>query len=106
MARMGDLPKCPLPMAETNARRRLFRALFSSFAAHDAVPPRTDALHQLVIAVDHVDRLAQAGGGCLHANGTRPDPLLRGHPEAIVPPHAGTPAAFLPLPVLPLHHPP
>src|SRR6266540_1868801 len=74
--------------------------LLGCFAADDAVPPGAHTGRELVVALDHVDRLAQPGRGGADAQLARLDAFLRGHPHAVVAPHAGTPGDFLGLPIV------
>ncbi len=83
---------------------KLPRPLLRRLTACDGVPPGAHAGHLVVVAVDHVDRLAQPGGGGLDANGACLDALLRRHPHAVVPPHAGTPGDLLAVPVVHVDH--
>src|SRR5262249_27824950 len=77
---------------ETTSLRRL--------AARDRIPPRAHARHEPVIALDHVDRLAQAARCAGDANVAGLDALFRGEPHALVPPHARAPGDFFRLPIV------
>src|SRR6476619_3490231 len=74
------------------------------FAAQHAVPPRADPGRELVVALEHVHRLAQTGGGGADTHLARLDPLLRRHPHAVVAPHAGAPGDLLRLPIVDVDH--
>src|SRR5262249_13382762 len=81
-------------------RPRLLRRL----AGASPIPPRADARHTLVIALDHVDRLAQAGLRGGDADLARLEPALRRHPHAVVAPHARAPGDLLRLPGVGIDH--
>src|SRR5262252_6921640 len=72
-------------------RRRLDACLLRGLAPHHAIPPGADAGCELVIALDHVDRLAQASRRGLDADRARLGALLRRHPQPVVAPHARAP---------------
>src|SRR5271167_1757761 len=64
----------------------------------DAVPPRTDAGHDFVIAFDDLHRTAEAVGRVFEAQRAGLGAVLLGQPGTVVAPHAG---AFLALERLP-----
>src|SRR5262249_61628079 len=67
-------------------------------ALFHAVPPGADAGHEMVIALDHLDRLALAVLGGLDAELARVLLLFRRHPAPLVPPQARTQFALERLP--------
>src|SRR4029079_17465417 len=69
-------------------------------AAKDAVPPRADAGCELIVALEHVHRFAQAAGGGLDADRARFDTFPRCHPQPVVAPHAGTEGHLFGLPAV------
>src|SRR5262249_28343435 len=64
------------------------------------VPPRADAGLKRMIAFNHVDRLAPAGGGDAHTHVARGGERLGGEPVAVVTPQARPFGHFLGLPSL------
>src|SRR5262249_10157325 len=63
------------------------------------IPPRTNAGHTVVVAVHHLDRLAEALLGVGEAERASLVLVFLGQPGAIVPPHARTFLALVGLPV-------
>src|SRR5262249_37084063 len=74
--------------------------LLRRLAPHHAIPPGADARRGLVIAFDHIHRLAQAGRGGLDADRARLGPLFRRHPQTVVAPHARAPGDLFRLPAV------
>src|SRR5262249_57624487 len=60
--------------------------------------------HALIIALDHIDRLAQAGLRGGDADFARLEAALRGHPHAVMAPHARAPGHLLRLPSVGIDH--
>src|SRR5688572_2358146 len=75
-------------------------ALLRRLAPKHAIPPGTDARCELVVALDHVDRLAQPGRGGFDADRARLGALFGAHPQPVVAPHARAPGHFFGLPVV------
>src|SRR6516164_10828966 len=80
--------------------------LFScSGARGDAIPPRTNAGHYLVIAIDHLDRLTITGCGIGKPQRTRLGVIFRRQPTAIVAPYAWPFFALVSLPAVDVDRP-
>src|SRR5262245_58779431 len=95
------MPNCAALLStgrEAGSLRRL--------AAQDAIPPRTDAGHGLVVALDHVDRLAQPACRGRDTDRAGLGALFWGHPETVVAPHARAPGNLLRLPIVDVDHAP
>src|SRR5262245_66574207 len=75
-------------------------------AAQDAIPPGADAGHELVVALDHVDRLAQAARRGRDADRARLGALFGRHPQTVVSPHARAPGDLLRPPIVDVDHAP
>src|SRR5215475_7554245 len=105
MARSANAPK-RIAVARRQGCIEPSPRLLRRFTGTCCVPPRTDARHALVIAFDHVHRLAQTGGRRRDPDLARLDAALGRHPHAIVAPQARAPGDFLLLPVLGIYHAP
>src|SRR3954471_23834291 len=68
------------------------------------IPPGTDAGHAIVVALQHLHRLAQARFGGFDAELTRLLALLRRHPFAVVAPQARAVLALERLPAVVIDH--
>src|SRR6266540_6069806 len=82
------------------------RGLLRRLAAQHAIPPGADAGHELVVALDHVGRLAQARRRGRDADRAGFGALFGGHPQTVVPPHARPPGDLLRLPIVDVDHAP
>src|SRR4051794_2664486 len=80
--------RAPSPSRGEGKSVRLARETSTRLLRLHLVPPRTDAGHAVVVAVEHLHRLAQPRFGGLDAEQARFLALLRRHPAAVVAPKA------------------